>query len=118
MVTAILIPAIILYFYILSKRERKKFEENWEALENIKEEAIINGRVINKSEEKQRFYYHKFIYVTELKVKTPTTTVNAKCILPVKEDFTAPTINVGDEIKCIGEWKEDSFRFIHYNILP
>ncbi|MFT4416094.1 hypothetical protein ACLM5H_19720 [Fredinandcohnia humi] len=118
MVTAILIPAILLYFYIVSKRERKQFEENWNALVEVKEEAAIHGKIISKTEEKQRFYYHKFVLVTEIIIKSGISTITAKRILPIKESINhSLTLNIGDEITCIGEWKEDYFQFIQYKIM-
>lgn len=117
MVTAIVIPLIIVYFYVLSKKERKKYEESWKALENINEEAVIKGRVISKNEEKQRYYYHKFVLVTELKIKTATGIIKAKRIIPLRDGHTPAQIKIGDEISCIGEWKKDYFQFYKYHII-
>ncbi|WP_449539893.1 hypothetical protein [Ferdinandcohnia sp. Marseille-Q9671] len=116
MVTAIVIPVIILYFYFLSRKERKKYEDKWNALENVKEEAVIHGRIINKNEEKQRFYYHKVIVVTELTLKTSSGLIKARRILPLKDDASPLELNIGDDITCIGEWTKDCFRFINHKI--
>lgn len=116
MVTAIVIPIIIFYFYYLSKKERKKFEEKWDFLNYVKEEAIVSGRVIHKSEEKQRFYYHKFVYVTELQIQSGSKMINAKQIMPIENTFQPPDIMIGDEIKCIGEWEHTYLRFVHFQV--
>ncbi|MGN7298433.1 hypothetical protein [Ferdinandcohnia sp. SAFN-114] len=117
MVTAIVIPLIIVYFYVLSKKERKKYEESWKDLEKVNEEAVIKGRIISKNEEKQRYYYHKFVHVTELKIKTSTGIIKAKRIIPLRGEYKPAQINLGDEISCIGEWTKDHFQFNKYQIL-
>ncbi|MCH1623908.1 hypothetical protein [Fredinandcohnia quinoae] len=117
MVTAILIPIIILYFYFLSKRENKSYEQKWLELEDVEKEGIITGRVISKTEEKQRFYYHKSVFVTELQLRNNNIIIKAKRIVPIKENFIPPTIQIGDYIKCTGKWEKEYFHFLQYQII-
>ena len=60
MVTAILIPIVVIYFYWLSKKEMQANYEEWVKLEDISEEALISGKIIEAQEQKERFYYHRF----------------------------------------------------------
>ncbi len=114
MVTAIVIPVIIFIFYIRSKREYKKYYDAWIALANIKEDSSITGTVYRISEEKQRFYYNQYVFVTDLNITTNQKKLKLKRIVPITKNFIPPTIQKGEELTFYGTWEKDYFRFTNY----
>jgi hypothetical protein len=116
MVTAIVIPVICLYFYWLTKKEMKENEAKWANAGRVKHEAIVTGEIKSINEEKQRFYYHRFIYVQTLKLQTPTKLIMVQKITPITKDFQKESFGVGDVIRVIGKWDHSKFLFNEYVI--
>ncbi|MHC0037293.1 hypothetical protein [Pseudoneobacillus sp. C159] len=114
MVTAILIPIICFYFYWLSKKEIKENEQKWLNLNEIVEEAILNGKIIQIDEYKKRFYYHRYIRVIDIKLQTETKILNVKRITPYIKPIESVPLRTGDNVKLYGNWKENEFHFLRF----
>jgi hypothetical protein len=115
MVTAILIPIICIYFYWLSKKELKQNDQKWLGLNEITEEAVLNGTILQIHEHKKRFYYHRYIHVVEIKLQTETKTLNVKRIIPYIKPIEPVPLKTGDQVKLYGNWKENDFHFLRYS---
>jgi hypothetical protein len=114
-VTAIVIPIIIIYFYIISKRELRTHTEQWLALEKVYEEAIVTGKIQHISMRKERYYYHRYVHILELTlINNHTTTVVTKITPIVKGKDLSSDFQLGDEVSVYGNWKEGNFRFGRY----
>jgi hypothetical protein len=72
MVTAIVIPIICLYFYWLTKKEMKEHDRTWITAGDVRHEAVLTGEIKSIEEEKERFYYHRYIYVQTIQLQTAT----------------------------------------------
>ena len=77
MVTAILIPIICLYFFWLTRKERIENDRKWLETGNVRQEAVVTGEIKGITEEKQRFYYHRYIVVQSIKLQTSTKVITA-----------------------------------------
>lgn len=116
MITAILVPIILIYFYYLTKKESKAFDEKWLKLAFVNEEAILTGKIVHIKEEKQRYYYSRSIHVLEIKLQTPIYTIMAKKITPSHIPVESPNIQKGDTVTLYGNWEEEIFQISR--ILP
>ena len=105
MVTAILIPIICLYFYFLTKKEMKIFQEQWNNLDHIDEEAVLTGEVIHMSEERQRFYYHRYVHCLLITLQSANRKIVVKKLTPIKTGFKLPDIKHGEVITVYGNWE-------------
>jgi hypothetical protein len=110
MVTAILVPIILFYFYYLTKKDAKTFDEKWTALSNVTEEAILTGKIVNIKEEKQRFYYTRYVYILEISLQTSVHTVTAKKITPGNTPPQHHNLNKGQIITLYGNWEKEEFQ--------
>lgn len=109
MVTAIVIPIICIYFYWITKKEMHKQNSKWLQLENVSEEAVLVGIIEDLQEGKERYYYHRYIYKTEIKLKTDLKTIMTKKMAPLTKNYVPVSLKMGDKVKIYGNWKEDYF---------
>ena len=109
MVTAIVIPIILVYFYWVTKKEMQENYEEWVKLEVIQEEAIVSGKIIEVTERKERFYYHRFNHISTLKVHTGVRELIVKKITPLRKGATIPVFKEGEMVHLYGNWKEGQF---------
>jgi hypothetical protein len=116
MVTAIVIPIICLYFFLLTRKEMKENDIKWLKAGHVNQEAILTGEIKDILEEKQRFYNHRYIYVQSLKLQTETKLITAQKITPVTTEFNKESFNVGEVIRVYGNWDNSKFLFNHYMI--
>ena len=116
MVTAIVIPMICLYFFWISKREMKKQDQKWLECSNVPEEAVLIGKIYSLVEEKQRFYYNRYIYVQELKLQTEIKSVKLKKITPCTKNVKLDAFTIGETIRVYGKWEGNQFYFNRYEI--
>ncbi|HYK74677.1 MAG TPA: hypothetical protein VEV44_16400 [Pseudoneobacillus sp.] len=114
MVAAILIPIIILYFYLVSKKDLKENEQKWKSLTQLHEEAIMTGEIVQLSVTKKRFYYHRYIQVVDIHLKTDTKTINVKRITPYTKNSRPVLLKKSDKVRLYGNWQENEFRFLRY----
>lgn len=118
MVTAIAVPIICLYFYWVTKKEFKAHHQQWLNLNQVEEEAIITGKIIDIYIEKQRFYYYRFIWIVEVKLQTNTNVVNIKKHIPHTKEVILPNLEVGNLVRFYGNWKQGHFEFNRFSELP
>ncbi|MBI0578365.1 hypothetical protein IEC97_13440 [Neobacillus cucumis] len=114
MVTAIVIPVILLYFYLITKKEMKEQDTKWLALENIRQEAVAVGEIKSIYEEKQRYYYHRYIFVQEIKLQTKSQQITVKKMTPLTKTTTIETFKVGEFLKVYGCWESSKLVFSHF----
>jgi hypothetical protein len=117
LVTAIVIPILIAYFYYLTKKERKKYVEQWMNVGKVREEAWIKGKVIDIQEKKERYYHHYFIYVIDVTLQDGHKKIVARIQIPATEQIEPPTFSHGEDIICYGEWKNKLFMFEKFTLL-
>lgn len=117
MVTAIVIPIICLYFYWLTRKEMKEQDEKWLAVSKIPQESILVGEIKNLTEEKQRFYYHRYIFVQTLKLQTSTKLITAKKMTPLTKNREVHSFTVGEKIRLLGKWEGSTFLFSHFEVV-
>jgi hypothetical protein len=109
MVTAIVIPIILVYFYWLTKKEMQENYEEWVKLEVIPEEAIVSGIIIEVNERKERFYYHRFNHISTLKVHTGVKELIVKKVTPLRKGAAILVFKEGESVHLYGNWNEGQF---------
>ncbi|MDP4169264.1 MAG: hypothetical protein Q8906_01565 [Bacillota bacterium] len=109
MVTAILIPIICTYFFFLTKKEMKDHEVKWKNIGKVKEEAVITGKIKTISEEKQRFYYNRYIVVQEMQVQTERKLVRVKKMAPYTNNAEVNEYHIGERFRFYGSWNDQYF---------
>ncbi|WP_078381019.1 hypothetical protein [Sutcliffiella halmapala] len=109
MVTAIVIPILIFYFYWITKKELAKQKQNWQTLEDIKHEARVEGSITNISIVKKRFYHQYYIMVTTLQIQNQTQIYTVIRKQPLTDSWEPMPLNQGDHIVVYGHWEEDFF---------
>lgn len=109
MVTAIVIPIVLAYFYWLTKKEMQSNYLEWIDLENIPEEAIVSGKIIEVTEYKERFYYHRFNHITVLRIDTGAKELTVKKVTPLRKGSVPPHFNEGEMVHVYGNWKQGFF---------
>ena len=114
LVTAIVIPIICFYFYWLTKKEMKEHDVKWLEAGNIRHEAVITGQIKDITQEKQKFYRHRYILVQLLKIQTETKIVYIKKITPLTKDPAVETFITGQVIRVFGMWEGTQFIFNDY----
>lgn len=116
MVTAIVIPIICLYFYWLTKKEMKEHDRKWITAGDVSHEAVLTGEIKSIEEEKERFYYHRYIYVQTIQLQTATKLITAKKITPLTKYLIKENFAIGDVIRLCGSWENNKFVFNQYTI--
>jgi hypothetical protein len=117
MVTAILIPIICFYFYLVTKKEMKENEQKWLNLSNIHEEAIVSGKIIQLAVTRTRYYYHRYIDVINIQLQTDTKIIQVKRVTPHIKQTEHVSLKIGDKVRLYGNWKENEFQFLRFDIL-
>jgi hypothetical protein len=117
MVTAIVIPIICLYFFWLTRKEMNEQDQKWLDISNVQEEAVITGQIYDLVEEKQRFYYNRYIYVQELTLQTEIKSIKLKKITPYTKDINLDPFTVGTTIRAYGKWEGNDFVFNHFEVI-
>jgi hypothetical protein len=92
----------------------KEHEAKWLAAGEVKAEAILSGQIKSIDSEKQRFYYHRFLLIQELKIQTDTQLIKAKKISPLKKESKPDIFIKGDFIRLYGSWQGKYFLISHY----
>lgn len=117
MVTAIVIPIICLYFYWLTMKEMKENDIKWLATAEVRQESMVTGEIKGIIEEKQRFYYHRYLFVQALTLQTKTKLIKVKKITPLKKNIQIDSFKVGNVIRVFGSWEGSQFLFSHYEAI-
>ncbi|SDM04718.1 hypothetical protein [Bacillus sp. OK048] len=114
MVTAVVIPIICLYFYWITRKEMKLNDSKWLASADVQNEAILTGEIKSITQEKQRFYYHRYIFIQELKLQSETKLISAKKIIPIQNNTEIDNFSIGEVIRVYGSWEGNHFHFNEY----
>ena len=109
MVTAVVIPILILYFWWISVKEIKKQKKRWLSVSEVKEDSIIEGVIRSVTNKRERFYYHYFLNVTEIKLFHQNNIVLAQIKTPDTPEIQITTLNGGETVRLIGYWNESIF---------
>jgi hypothetical protein len=117
MVTAILIPIICFYFYWVTKNEMKENDQKWLNLTNIYEEAIVSGKIIQLDETCKRYYYHRYIDVISIQLQTDTKIIQVMRVTPFTKQKEPIPLKIGDRVRLYGNWKENEFQFLRFDIV-
>lgn len=117
MVTAVVIPIICLYFYWITRKEMKLNDSKWLATAEVKKEAVLTGEIKSIHQEKQRYYYHRYILVNELKLQTKSKVISAKKISPIRNNTKIDTFSIGEIIRIFGCWEGKHFHFTEYEVI-
>lgn len=107
MVTAIVIPIIIIYFFWMTKKEMKQNDQKWQKAGQAIEEAAITGEIKGVRHEKQRFYYNRYLFIQEIKLQTDEKVYTVKKITPMTASFNLENFQVGERIRVFGEFRGD-----------
>jgi hypothetical protein len=116
MVTAIVIPVICLYFYWLTRNEMKEQDVKWLAASHVRQEAILTGEIKSVVQEKQRFYYNRYIFIQTIKLQTANKVISVQKVTPITKNVKIDSFTVGDVITVSGTWEGSKFLFSHYEI--
>jgi hypothetical protein len=117
MVTAIVIPIICLYFFWLTRKEMEEHDIKWLAAGEVKQEAMLTGEIKSINEEKQRFYYHRYLYVQEIKLQSDSKIVKVRKVTPIRKNIIIEPFTIGEVIRIYGSWRGSYFHFSKFEQL-
>lgn len=117
MVTAIVIPVLFLYFYYITRKERKQFYNQWLQIGKVTEEAWVKGTITGIQEKTEHYYYNYKIYVIDLLLQHENEKVTARIQFPAIDSLQKPSFRIGETIICYGEWKNGVFLFATYHLV-
>jgi hypothetical protein len=109
MVTAIVIPIICIYFFWVTRKERRKSEAEWRNIGMVSEEAVIEGKVTALHLEKQQYYHHLHVWVLEIRLQAAAETITARKLQAADQDFRNPGFKEGECVILFGKWLKDIF---------
>ncbi|WP_223700353.1 hypothetical protein [Sutcliffiella deserti] len=109
MVTAIVIPALLIYFYWITRKEFAKQRTKWKSLGSIKLEARVSGEVCHIATIKKRYFYNYFLMVTTIKLRDQHRSYTIVWQQPFTEAWDPPSIQKGDHVHIYGAWNKDVF---------
>ncbi|MBM7621720.1 hypothetical protein JOC95_003628 [Bacillus tianshenii] len=109
MVTAIVIPILILYFYWVTKKEKAKQRQNWEMLDQVRLEARIYGTITYLHTEKKRYYHELYMMVTTIRMQSGDRTITAVYRQPFKQGWKEFNLHPGSIVTLEGQWEKDTF---------
>lgn len=89
----------------------KEHDLKWLSAGNVRHEAVLIGQIKSVSEEKQRFYRHRFIFVQNIMLQTETKLVYIKKITPQTKNLNVESFKADDVIKVYGMWEGTQFIF-------
>lgn len=94
----------------------KENDEKWLASGTVKPEAMLAGEIKSMIQEKERFYYHRFLFIQTLKLQTGTKQITAIKKTPVTKNMKEEPFTIGDSIIVYGCWEGSKFLFDDYII--
>lgn len=116
MVTAILIPIICLYFFWVTRKERKEQNRKWLQSGEVRQESVVTGEIIEITEEKQRFYYDRYVLVQSIKLQSSNKLFIALKTTPLTPDAKKDTFTAGETVRLYGRWERSHFLFTKWVI--
>lgn len=114
MITAIAIPLLFLYFYYVTRKERKQFYNKWLQIGKVAEESFVKGTIVDIREKTERYYYHYSIYIIDLLLQHENEKIAARIQFPMTDSLQKPSFQIGETIICYGQWKNRLFLFATY----
>jgi hypothetical protein len=114
MVTAVVIPIICLYFFWVTRKEKKEQNRKWLRAGEVREESVVTGDIIDITEEKQRFYYDRYVLVQSIKLQSSTRVITAIKTTPLTPDVKKDTFTVGETVRLYGSWERSHFLFSNW----
>ena len=87
----------------------KVFHDQWNNLDQTHEEAVVTGEVIHINEEKQRFYYHRYVHCLLITLQCANSRIVVKKLTPIKTGFQIPDIKQGEVVSVYGNWQSKEF---------
>lgn len=109
MVTAIVIPILILYFYLITKKEKAKQRRKWEMLDHVRLEARIQGTITELSTVKKRYYHEMYMMVTTIRLQSNDRNVSVVFRQPFTQDWKEMNLQPGNAVLVEGRWEKDLF---------
>ncbi len=109
MVAAVIIPILCIYFFWITRKEMKEQDRKWLKAGVVPEEAVFVGEIKEITNEKQRFYYNRYLFVQELKLQTETRRLTVKKVTPITKPFAPETFQVGEKVSVFGGFRGDQF---------
>ena len=116
MVTAIVIPIICLYFFWVTRKERKEQNRKWLKAGDVRQESVVTGEIIDSTEEKQRFYYDRYVLVQSIKLQSSNRVITALKTTPLTPDAKKDTFTIGETVRLYGSWEKSHFLFTNWEI--
>src|SRR5436853_217744 len=95
----------------------KEQEQKWLTHGIVRKESFLTGQIKSSTEEKQRFYHNRFIYVQELKLQTEYKQITVKKITPVTKTAKIEAFTVGDMVRIYGCWDGSQFNFNEFEVV-
>ncbi|RFU71146.1 hypothetical protein D0469_04200 [Peribacillus saganii] len=121
MVTAIVIPILCLYFYYITKKEMREQDAKWLSIGKVPEEAIVSGEIVSISIEKEKYYYHRYVYNQHIILQTKTGNIHLIKKQPAKQKMSELTFQKQERITAFGTWENRKFlvnRIQHDRVSP
>ncbi|WP_404432796.1 hypothetical protein [Sutcliffiella horikoshii] len=109
MVTAIVIPILIGYFYWITIKEAKKQKERWKNVSMVPSEAIVEGTILSLHTEKKRFYHQLYILETSFRIQNQKEIATVVYKQPFTPTSTPPPYSKGDMLQVVGSWDGELF---------
>ncbi|GGC80418.1 hypothetical protein GCM10007216_08720 [Thalassobacillus devorans] len=110
-IASVVVPILIFYFYLRTKREREKYEKEWRTYGNVKSTAILEGRILRTVSYKEKFYQDLYLQVTELWIDGKQGRVKAIKKEPALSDNEKAGFHTGEHVRLSGEWHHSTFYF-------
>ncbi|MCL6586903.1 MAG: hypothetical protein K6T72_10400 [Anoxybacillus sp.] len=118
MVTAIAIPLLFLYFYYVTRTERKRMYRQWLQVGNVPAESVIKGTIVAIQEKTERYYGDYLLAIIDLQLEHDEEKIIARMQFPLTQSLQKPAFSVGDSIVCYGQWRDRVFLFATYQATP
>ena len=109
MVTAIVVPILIVYFYWVTKKEAKKQKERWKNLTKVPSESRLEGKILFIHTEKKRFYHQLYTLETTCRIQNHTRIVTVVYKQPYTPSSASPDLSNGDMLQAVGSWEGEVF---------
>ncbi|ART76223.1 hypothetical protein B4U37_09295 [Sutcliffiella horikoshii] len=109
MVTAIVIPILIGYFYWITIKEAKKQKERWKNVSMVPSEARVEGTILSLHTEKKRFYHKMYILETTCRIQNHTGITTVVYKQPYITECHHPPYTNGDVLQIVGRWDGELF---------
>ena len=94
----------------------KEQDVKWLAVSHVRQEAILSGEIKSVVEEKQRFYYNRYLFIQTIKLQTTARVICVQKVTPITKNMKIESFTVGDVITVSGTWEGSKFLFSDYEL--